>query len=57
MLLRLQDYDFIVRYKFGREMVLVDGFFRLLNFNNSEQIDLDIKVSFVQFSIEKLKKF
>ena len=44
----------VIKYRPGKEMLLVDGLSRLTNRKNKEVIDLDIKVDFVQFSTEKL---
>lgn len=54
MLLRLQEYDMVIKYRPGKEMLLADGLSRLPNKKNKEVIDLNIKVDFVQFSTEKL---
>ena len=54
MLLRLQEYDMVIKYLPGSEMLLADGLSRLPSKKNKEVIDLDIKVDFVQFSTEKL---
>ena len=54
MLLRLQEYDMVIKYRPGSEMLLADGLSRLPRKKNKEVIDLDIKVDFVQFSTEKL---
>ena len=42
MLLRLQEYDMIITYRPGKEMLLADGLSRLPN-KNKEVIDLDVK--------------
>ena len=55
MLLRLQEYDMVIKFQPGKEMLQVDGLSRLpKNKKSKEVIDLDVKVDFVQFSIEKL---
>ena len=58
MLLRLQEYDMVIKYRPGKEMLLADGLSRFPNKKktkqNKEVIDLDVKVDFVQFSAEKL---
>ena len=41
-------------YRTGKEMTLADGFSNLPNKKTREEINLDIKVDFVQFSMEKL---
>lgn len=53
MLLRLQEYDMVIKYRPSKEMLLTDGLSRLPNKKNKEVIDLNIKVNFVQFSTEK----
>ena len=54
MFLRLQPYDFVLRYKPGKQMMLADAMSRQPS-SESTQIDLDIQVSFVQFSTQKLQ--
>ena len=54
MLLRLQEYDMVIKYRPGSEMLLADGLSRLPSKKNKEVIDLDIKVDFVQFLTETL---
>ena len=54
MLLRLQEFDMTITYRPGKEMLLADGLSRLPYKKNKVEIDLDIKVDFVQFSTEKL---
>ena len=60
MLLKLQEYDMAIKYRLGKEMLLADELSRLPNKKNKktkqnkEVIDLDVKVDFVQFWIEKL---
>ena len=56
MLLKLQEYDMVIKYQLGKEMLLADGQSKLPNKKNNpkEVIDLDVKVDFVQFSMEKL---
>ena len=48
MFLRVQPYDFVLRYKPGKQMMLADAMSRQPS-SESTQIDLDIQVSFVQF--------
>ena len=55
MLLRLQQYDFKIEYKPGKEMALADTLSRLPSPNNKESIDLDITVGQVRFSTEKIE--
>ena len=52
MFLRVQPYDFVLRYKPGKQMMLADAISRQ-PISESTQIDLDIQVSFVQFSTQK----
>ena len=54
MLLILQEYDMVIKYRPGKEILPADGLSRLPNRKNKEVIDLDVKGDFVQFSIEKL---
>ena len=54
MLLRLQEYDMVIKYRPGKEMQLTDGLSRLHNKKNKEVIDLDAEVDFIQFLTEKL---
>ena len=54
MFLRVQPYDFVLRYKPGKQMMLADATSRQPS-SESTQIDLDIQVSFVQFSTQKLQ--
>ena len=56
ILLRLQEYDMVIKYRPGKEMLQADGLSRLPNNNKKEVIDLDVKVDFVQFSTEKLTR-
>ena len=55
MLLRLQPYDFELRYKPGKEMALVDTMFRQ-PCRDKEQIELDVQITFVQFSTKILQE-
>ncbi len=41
-------------YRPGKEMTLANGFSRLPNKKTKEEINLNVRVYFVQFSIEKL---
>ena len=51
MLLKLQEYDIVIKYRLGKEMLLVDGLSRPPpKKKTKEVIDLD----FVRFSTEKL---
>ena len=56
MLLRLQGYDMTIVYCLDKEMTLAGEFSRLPNKKTREEINLDIRVDFVQFSMEKLTK-
>ena len=55
MLLRIQDYDMTIKYRPGRDMLVADAMSRLPS-NQHEPIDLDIKVTFVQSSSDKLSQ-
>ena len=54
MFLRVQPYDFVLRCKPGKQMMLAEAMSRQPS-SESTQIDLDIQVSFVQFSTQKLQ--
>ena len=54
MFLRVQPYDFVLRYKPGKQMMLADVLSRQPS-SETTQIDLDVQVSFVQFSTQKLQ--
>ena len=54
MLLRLQQYDYTIVYRPGKEMVLPDCLSRLPKQGVDETIEMDVQVSFVQFSNTKL---
>jgi len=56
MLLRLQRYDYSIKYRPGKEMILADGLSRLPTSIESPQIPLNIQVCFVQFSGQKLEE-
>jgi hypothetical protein len=55
MLLRIQHYDLRSMYKPGKEVMLVAALSRTPG-EESETIDLDIKVDLVQFSTQKQAK-
>ena len=54
MLLRPQEYDLSIIYRPGKEMTLADGFSRLPNKKTKEEINLNVRMDFIQFSTEKL---
>lgn len=56
MMLRLQRYDYTVRYRPGRDMVLADSLSRLPTSIESPEISLNVKVCFIQFSDRKLQE-
>ena len=56
MLLRLQRYDYSIRYRPGKEMVLADGLSRMPTSVESPEIPLNIQVCFVQFSNKKIRE-
>ena len=55
MLLRLQPYDFELRYKPGKEMALAATMSRQ-PCRDKEQIELDVQITFVQFSTKILQE-
>ena len=54
MLQRLQEYDLSIIYRPGKEITLADGFSQLPNKKTKEEINLNVRVDFAQFSTEKL---
>ena len=54
MLLRLQPYDLTIRYRPGKEVPVPDALSRQPSPTESDHIELDTRVDFVQFSAEKL---
>ena len=54
MLLRLQKYDVNIQYCPGKEMILPDSLSRLPNTATGEEIKLNMTVSFVSFSQERI---
>ena len=54
MFLRVQPYEFVLRYKPGKQMMLADVMSRQPS-SETTHIDLDVQVSFVQFSSQKLQ--
>ena len=54
MFLRVQPYDFVLRYRPVKQMVLADAMSRQPS-SESTQINLDVQVSIVQFSTTKLQ--
>ena len=52
MLLHLQEYDLSIIYCPGKEMTLADRFSRLPNKKTKEEINLNVRVDFVQFSTD-----
>ena len=55
MLLRLQPYYFELRYKPGKEIALADTISRQ-PCTDKEQIELDVRITFVQFSMKILQE-
>ena len=53
MLHRIQPHDIVIRYKPGNEMTLADSMSRQ-TCSNAESLDIDIQISHVQFSTQKL---
>ena len=56
MLLRLQRYDYEIKYRPGREMVLADSLSRLAKVSQDEEIAMDVKISFIQFSYPRVRE-
>ena len=54
MLLKIQGYDFELKYCPGKEMVVPDTLSRLPTDKDSSTIDLDIRVDLVQFSTQRI---
>ena len=55
MLLRIQGYDMTIKYRPWRDTLVADAMSWLPS-NRHEPIDFDIKVTFVQFSSDKLSQ-
>ena len=53
MLLRIQPYDVQIRYRLGKEITLADTLSRQ-RYPENKTIELDVKISHVQFSTRKL---
>ena len=53
MLLRLQQYDVTIKYVPGKDLTIPDALSRLPS-TNTQHIELDCSVHFVQFSIDRL---
>ena len=53
MLLRIQSYDIVIKYKPGKEVTLADSMSRQ-PCSNSESLEFDVQISHVQFSTQKL---
>ena len=53
MLLRIQPYDIVIKYKPGKEVTLADSMSRQ-PCSNSESLEFDVQISHVQFSTRKL---
>ena len=56
MLLRLQSYDYSIKYRPGKEMTLADSLSRIPNNASSDEINLDLKVCFIQFANSRLQE-
>ena len=50
MLLRLQQYDMVIMYRPGKEMLLADALSRLPSRANNSEIKLDLRVNAISFS-------
>jgi transposase InsO family protein len=56
MLLRLQRYSYTIQYRPGREMTLADSLSRIPTTRPAQEIKLDLHVSFILFSDDKLQQ-
>ena len=56
MLLRLQCYDFTITYRPGKEMVLADSLSRLPSNADNSEINLNVKVFLIHFSMPRLNE-
>ena len=56
MLLRLQRYDYTIRYRPGKEMTLADSLSRLPISTQHHEIELDVRVCLIQFSNPRLEE-
>ena len=54
MLLETQGYDFDIKYRPGKEVMLADGLSRLPNVQKNKAINLDLKIQFVQITEDKM---
>ena len=54
MFLRLQKYEYEIRYRPGPKMLLADSFSRMKKSTSDDEIPLDYKVCFIQFSTSKM---
>ena len=52
LLLKLQGYDYTLKYLKGSEITIADTLSRLPNEKESQAIDLDIRVDYVKFSTD-----
>ena len=56
MLLRLQNYDVIIRYQPGKTLLLADGLSRLVEDRPDPPVQLDVRVNLVQFSSDRVEQ-
>ena len=56
LMIKLQGYNFTIKYRPGKENDLSDGLSRLPNNTSNETIQLDLRVDHVQFSTDKVQK-
>ena len=56
MLLKLQGYNFTIEHQPGSTMALADTLSRLPSTRNRTEIDLDVRVSLVRFSTERISR-
>ena len=56
MLLRLQHYRLDIKYRPGKEMLLVDALSRLPSKHNRQQIQLDLRIDHHSFTTQRLEQ-
>ncbi|KAK6175793.1 hypothetical protein SNE40_014183 [Patella caerulea] len=56
MILKLQGYNFRIDYCPRKDMLLADALSRLPNLLNNDPIELDVRVNFIQFETDSVKR-